>query len=71
MLFIEFLLTHYDLMDNYGRLLLFILVIIKLYKEIHIYRDNDLRTLKKLESISKKLDNIGTTVIRNKVRKVL
>ncbi|KAM3141302.1 hypothetical protein pb186bvf_006687 [Paramecium bursaria] len=71
MLFIEFLLTHYDLMDNYRRLLLFILVIIKLYKEIHIYRDNDLRTLKKLESISKKLDNIGTTVIRNKVRKVL
>ena len=71
MLFIEFLLTHYDLMDNYRRLLLFILVIIKLYKEIHIYRDNDLRTIKKLESISKKLDNIGTTVIRNKVKKVL
>ena len=71
MLFIEFLLTHYDLMDNYRRLLLFILVIIKLYKEIHFYRDNDLRTLRKLESISKKLDNIGTTVIRNKVKKVL
>lgn len=71
MLFIEFLLTHYDLMDYYRRILLFILVIIKLYKEIHLYRDNDLRTLKKLESISKKLDNLGTTVIRNKVKKVL